>query len=370
MLWEKTDGKPVMYRIAVGGDYLPGNGLTPVGGRGWRDMARGISPHFRDAAASVVNLEGPVGVPDGGRPGALCAPPEALEYLEELGVGVVGIANNHIYDYGQEWVKKTMTAIARRGLVPLGSGRTLAEVPEVHVWRSPGRASVGFWAAANVNPVPSGLAAAGTEPATVEQATRAARELQAAGARFNVALLHTGLEQTNRPDPSDVALMEAISAAGFRLVAACHSHRISGAAVLHNGKKGEPSFCFYGLGSIASGVVYSPLEKEGLVAVVGLDEDGNAVRVEVRPVLLDEAGWGTVPHDETPVMNRFRSLSAELADGTYKKLFYQDVSPRLFQRHYADAVRAFRDAGIRGVMQKFSRLRVKHLLRAVHKVVS
>jgi hypothetical protein len=164
--------------------------------------------------------------------------------------------------------------------------------------------------------------------------------------------------------------MESFAHSGFDLVAASHSHRIAGYGQLR-GPGNRDAFCFFGLGSIVSGYVSSPLEKEGLVIVAGLSASGKLVSIETRPVLLDATGFGSIPSasDGLMILERFRILSAEIRNGSYQKTFYREVSKGLGRLYARDAQAAFRIAGLRGLARKAARLRVRHMKRLMHKVM-
>ena len=168
-----------------------------------------------------------------------------------------------------------------------------------------------------------------------------------------------------------VNLMDSLAHCGFNIVAASHSHRIAGAKQMQpHGRNGTPSFCFYGLGSIASGYIASPPEREGLIVVASVDSAGKLARMEVRPVVLAESGLGQIPSPQASeqILQHFHSLSAELADGSAKDLFYRDVSRGLLRLYARDARAAFRDSGVRGLARKMSRVRVRHIRRAAHRL--
>ena len=113
-----------------------------------------------------------------------------------------------------------------------------------------------------------------------------------------------------------------MAAAGFDLVAASHSHRISGSRLIVTGRS-RPAFCFYGLGRIVSGYIAAPIEREGLIVVAGFKSSGDLASLEVRPISLADSGFGEVPSAEISqiILDRFRLLSAEIADGSSKRLF-------------------------------------------------
>jgi len=378
VLWESATAAPVAERIAIGGDFLPA-GTLAVPAAGWRAAATAVASHFADVALTFVNLECPLQTGDL-PPRKLCglgqivsAPAAALDYLDEIRVRVVGISNNHTYDYGHEGVARTRQAIVARQIIPLGAGRTLRDTPDVFVAQLPGRIRVGFWAAARASHDLATLRSPGCEPATISRATQALASINSQGANLSVALVHAGCIRTNRADPDDVILIDALANCGFNLVAASHSHRIAGAKQMTSrGRASTPSFCFYGLGSIASGYIASPLEREGLIVVASADSSGKVVRVEVRPVLLGESGFGQIPspHASRQILERFRSLSAELADGSAKHLFYRDVSRGLLRLYARDARAAFRESGVRGLARKITRVRVRHIKRAAHRLLA
>ena len=153
-------------------------------------------------------------------------------------------------------------------------------------------------------------------------------------------------------------------------MAASHSHRISGYAQV-KATPDRPRFAFYGLGSLVSGYISCEAEREGLIVVAALSAKGELVRLEARPVWLDESGFGSTPG--TPIrleiLERFRGLSAEINDGSFQGFFYHDVSQGLARLYLRDARAAFRAAGIRGLARKARRVRMRHVKRLVHKVI-
>jgi poly-gamma-glutamate capsule biosynthesis protein CapA/YwtB (metallophosphatase superfamily) len=373
ILWEGKH-EPASCKVAIAGDYLPAGSMQSLDPATCEEMARQARSLFEHADVGIVNLESPVDVgglsapPNGGLGAALSAPEHALRYLTALRVKPVGLANNHIFDYGFEGFERTRDAVRRNDLVPLGCGQTLSAPPEVFIWESPSGMRVGFWAAANISALPASSAKPGTDVVSLRRGKRALTDMKAKGAQCFIAFLHAGLERTNYPEPADVELMDSLAHAGFSVVAACHSHRISGHRLLRT-SHGQAA-CFYGLGSISSGMMYSPLEREGIVAVISLNARGEMVRISANPVRLSDSGWGVAPTaeqaDETT--RRFLTVSASIADGSYRRNFHQDIGKGLFRRQLKDMRAAYQQAGMHGVLQKFRRARLKHLTRAVHSV--
>ncbi len=239
---------------------MPAGAIDVPTPNGWRTAATAIAGLFDDIALSFVNLECPLET-ENLPPRKLCglgqivsAPAAALDYLDEIRARVLGISNNHAYDYGHEGVARARHAIKSRQMIALGAGRTLRDTPEVFVAQLSGHVRVGFWAAARASHDLATAKSPGCEPATIARATQALASMKSRGANLCIALLHAGILRTNRADPEEVRLMDALAGCGFTIVAASHSHRIAGAKQMQpRGRASTPSFCFYGLGSITSG---------------------------------------------------------------------------------------------------------------------
>ncbi len=105
--------------------------------------------------------------------------------------------------------------------------------------------------------------------------------------------------------------------------------------------------------------------------MAGLSAAGGLVSLEVRPILIDDTGFGQIPdaNNAEAILHRFRRLSAEISDASYEKLFYHDATQGLARLYLRDARAAFRSAGIGGLAKKARRVRLRHVKRFVHKVI-
>lgn len=57
----------------------------------------------------------------------LRAKPESVNYLKDLGIDVVSLANNHVFDYGEEAFTDTLDALNNAGVKYAGAGRNYDE---------------------------------------------------------------------------------------------------------------------------------------------------------------------------------------------------------------------------------------------------
>ncbi len=123
--------------------------VTPGdGGASARAVVSSAAPILRAANLTVVNLETVVGT----LPSAAAyprkrfliqSPPEITEALEELGVDVVNLGNNHQRDWLEGGLASTIAAIDGAGLGRLGAGLTEAEAGAA-LLRDAGGVKIGF----------------------------------------------------------------------------------------------------------------------------------------------------------------------------------------------------------------------------------
>ena len=122
-----------------------------------------VAPILAGADAVFTNLEVAIAGPD-----CDCEPtrddiffhgagPEVLDYLDEIGVSLLALANNHSWDYGDEGIVSTLDEVGRREITHAGTGRTLrgAVAP---AYRDVGGVRVGMVALATVNAPPNAMA--------------------------------------------------------------------------------------------------------------------------------------------------------------------------------------------------------------------
>ena len=117
--------------------------------------------------------------------------------------------------------------------------------------------------------------------------------------------------------------------------------------------------------------MYTELEREGLLASIGLNSEGRVVLVEAKPLYLAGRGWASTPtrEQEESILARFFTASREILDGSYQREFYKDVGENFFETHWRDLRLAFSRAGIRGVLSKAARLRKGHFRALLHSTV-
>lgn len=372
-LWQHPQRHAAAY-FAVAGDFLPAMGLAGSAPAAWAAQRSLLQAALAEVQGLFVNLECPLDCADlapatkAGFGQNLRAGSEVLSYF---GLPTfLGIANNHIYDFGPGGVERTRAAAQAQGFPIIGAGHSLASEPEVLLAPAGANGRIGFWAACLNAAHLATARKEGVEVFSVARARQAVARLKAQGATVTVALVHAGLEGSFYPDPDDARKIREAIHAGFDVICCAHSHRISGFELVPKPEGTEAGLVFYGLGSLCSGCIYGDPEREGLVVVLGLTEAGTLASVRVHPIELLGEGWGSAalsPKTQS-IMARFEALSGCIADGSAAREFYKESGQGLISRQWGDAREAYRRAGIGGVMAKLFRLRKKHLQRLFHQL--
>lgn len=267
-------------RIALVGDLVPPPGAAAGGHDGLWDLTE-------DADLVFANLEAPLT--------NLSEPREAKRYLLRAEAGasglfsarhVVGLANNHILDFGESGLEQTRSTLAARGVPCVGAGRSLEEAMAPWV-AEVGEVRVGFLAAADPRYGAAAPDRPGTFPADASLLRDALRSL-VTRADLICVTIHMGIEFTRVPsgrmrELADLCLAEGASVVGFH-----HAHCVSGATNRDRG------VILWGMGNFAMPAIlphrFRPWS-EGAVWLVDLEAGSRRAQLTgVRPLELDAAG--------------------------------------------------------------------------------
>ena len=123
------------FTIAFTGDVIFDRGQNPWAASAYSD---GIESCFdeecwelmHDADFLVVNNEFPYtdrGSAAAGKKFTFRCPPETAGWLKEMGADLAALANNHIYDYGEEGIMDTFDTLDEEEIPYIGAGRDLED---------------------------------------------------------------------------------------------------------------------------------------------------------------------------------------------------------------------------------------------------
>jgi poly-gamma-glutamate synthesis protein (capsule biosynthesis protein) len=281
------EGEELAEIIAVG-DIMPGRGVS-----GESDPFGLAAPWLSSADLAVGNFEGvlaefaenaPVatGDPETG-PFLLRVPADAVLQLQESGLDLLGLANNHALDLGPSGLADTVSQLEGGGLQPFGAGPT-PETAWAPVFRQFGEVRLALLACSAVPIVVKtqlSWAPASCETGQAAAAVKAAR----AHADAVIILVHWGYEYDLRADPAQRALAKILMGAGADLILGVHSHTIQGTEVLFQeagNSAGREGFVAYSLGNF----VFDQADEraqEGLALRAFFDREGLRA-VQAMPV--------------------------------------------------------------------------------------
>jgi poly-gamma-glutamate capsule biosynthesis protein CapA/YwtB (metallophosphatase superfamily) len=139
-----------MLDILFTGDFAPCGKFENFVLENREHVFNTLSDDISDADISFVNLETPLCL--NGNPMKKSGPnikahPDCVSAIAGAGFSVVGLANNHILDFGEEGLEETLDVCRNMGLATCGAGRNLREAQQPMVVKKKG-IMVGFVAVA------------------------------------------------------------------------------------------------------------------------------------------------------------------------------------------------------------------------------
>lgn len=176
------------------------------------------------------------------------ADPKKAEYLLDMGVDIVSIANNHTFDYGEISLLDTVDTLTGMEMPYVGAGRNIEEASRPFFFETDGL-KIGFLSATQIERLenPDTRGAAADSPGVFrcwdgtllyEKVEEAARECD-----FLVVYVHWGSENTDELDWAQKDQALKLAQSGADLIIGDHSHCLQGIDVI----EGVP--VFYSLGN-------------------------------------------------------------------------------------------------------------------------
>jgi poly-gamma-glutamate synthesis protein (capsule biosynthesis protein) len=211
-----------------------------------------------------ANMESPIterGVPVTDKPYTFRVRPGDAVCLKDLKIDAVSIANNHLMDYNHEGMVDTIATLDRLNIKHAGGGRNLAEARRPVLLKNGG---TGIVILAYCNRPPADYYAAADRPGIAPIDMRIiSDDIAAYKLRDNIVVvsLHWGIEQTSRPQGSQVALAHQIIDAGADAVVGHHPHWPQGIEIYRN----RP--VIYSLGNFINGYI-NPVEQDNIAVAL------------------------------------------------------------------------------------------------------
>lgn len=223
------------------------------------------------ADLTVVNQEFPFstrGTPAEDKQYTFRVDPSYSGALQDMGIDLVTLANNHSLDYGKEALQDTFQTLDAAGIRYAGAGDSEERASALQTFEVQGK-TFGFLAASRVIPV-TGWNVANEQPGVfcTYDDTALVKQIQAARSQcdFLTVYVHWGKEHTTELTEHQRDLAKAYEEAGADLVVGSHPHVLQGIAY-----EGDMPV-FYSLGNFIFG---ANVEQTAALQVT-VDPDGTA----------------------------------------------------------------------------------------------
>ncbi len=314
--------------IAVAGDTLPEPYWRPA--NKIETFLDGMRGEFARADLVFLNLEQPITSSKKATPYKdpvkvkakkdyilRATNPGIPKMLKDAGVGLVGLANNHMMDYMEAGLRDTQRYFKEAGLPVVGAGLK-PEAERAFVFEMNGR-RVALLAFSDV--VPTGAKATEKSPGIAsskdDQDLTCAIQAARLEADFVVLMIHWGGQGSHRVLTRQRQLARVAVAAGCDVVMGMHPHVLQGIEYIGD----KP--VFYSLGNFAMASSYLAQRETVLVRLVvgssGLEQ------VELVPILASTDGVPKVAEDKdatgilTRLDNLCRRFNSQVQDGRLQK---------------------------------------------------
>ena len=301
------------------------NGAKNENGYDFSPSFQYIKEMVSEADISLGILEGALA---GGEPTGypiFNSPDEVIDSLRDTGIDVVNYANNHIYDYDDEGLQRTIEITKEKGLDVLGIKST--EEEKSYLVKEVDGVKIGFASYVFETDTINGYKTINSNPVSINSENlintfnyndlesfynRIASEIsamKAEGVEFIIASMHWGEEYNTYTEATQNEIAKKLNELGVDIILGGHPHVIQPYEIICN-ESGHSTFVIYSQGNSLSnqseqeiGVAES---EDGIMIKFTLEKkDGNVSLKEYKIiptwVYKEEKGDGTYYHKIIPV---------------------------------------------------------------------
>lgn len=271
--------------IAATGDVMMGGTATPYLEKQGYDFPFDTTRQIlRKADIAIINLETPLT-----NEGELLVekkyrfrnPPEkVIPALQNAGIDIVSLANNHTLDYGYSGLNDTLRTLSQGGIAYHGAGQSLAEARKPVIMERNGQ-TIGFLAYSNT--YPEEFWAKSNRPGVAfghQHYVKADVEaLTQQGIDIIIVSFHWGREGTTKLRPYQPLLAKTAIDAGADMVIGHHPH------VLQQIEEYKDGVILYSLGNFVFGSFSNKVQESAIIEATF--ENGRYQSLSVTPLLVN-----------------------------------------------------------------------------------
>lgn len=210
---------------------LLGRGITIENG-----ISEPLLAKMQDADIMMLNNEFPYtnrGIPTEGKTYTFRADTEAVSYLADMGVDIVSLANNHMYDFGKTGLLDTFDTLKAAEIPYVGAGRNLEEAVKP-VYFIANDMKIAYVSATQIERLDNPDTPGATENTAgvfrcwnPEKLYEVVAEAEA-NSDFVVVYIHWGTENVAEPDWAQLEQAPKLAEAGADLIIGDHPHCLQG----------------------------------------------------------------------------------------------------------------------------------------------
>lgn len=318
-------------RIVICGDIVPTNSNITLFESGNIEELFGqdILTCFQEADLRIVNLETPFSDTnqriDKSGP-SLCAPLRSGYALKELDISLASLANNHIFDAGEEGLIDTIEMLDQMKIRHVGAGLCYEEIVKPIIFKDDEMA-VGIYSCCEHEFSVNEEKKIGANPVDLLKSFEAVKTLRAQ-VDYVIVLYHGGREQYRYPTPNQQRIMRCFVDSGASLVVAQHSHCIGCEENYNDGK------IIYGQGNFIFDRIQNEYWNSGLIICCDISKE----RVDITYTPVESIGNGRVREAKDKsydaIMHGFNQRShALIEDKQLVEREFADLCERNVQRY-------------------------------------
>lgn len=302
-------------RILIGADIVPTekNLSAFINADTQALVGEELESILKNADYRIFNLE--TAIYDGNTPikkagPNVSAPTACLNGYKALGADLLSIANNHVYDHGEEGFLSTISALESYGIDSVGGGKTVSEAKKPYVFTLAGK-RIGVYACCEHEyswALDFGSGSNGFDPLESLDEIKALKE----EVDHVIVLYHGGKEHYRYPSPYLRKVCRKMVEKGADLVLCQHTHCVGATESYQGGN------IVYGQGNFLFQLLNNEHWRTGMLVAVDVNEDG--LSYEYIPVERTETGVRL--SKDASILEGLKTRSEEiLQDGFIEKKY-------------------------------------------------
>jgi len=318
--------------IIVGADFAPieNDGVRIIQEKQEEVLDINIGRLISEAGFSVFNMEAPIEykemtplTKDGPR---LYIPVGAEKIYQQMKVGLLLLANNHIMDWGEKCLFHTMKRLDDMGIAYVGAGKNHEEADQAFFKEVSGK-KIAFYAVAEKEFSLADESTAGANGFFAKKSNERIQEIKKE-CDFLIVFYHGGRELYQYPSPEQQERCRDMVDYGADIVICQHSHCIGAKECYKNGE------IYYGQGNFVFGEPDAKVCEYSMLLKISVEDK---LFAEMIPIRRMDGKVRLLTDEETEIFNKtVLKLNEDITrDGfvkeNYRALALQAIAPYLYQ---------------------------------------